>query len=75
MVEMESGVHFSLYHSKVLATPGLELDRIPFQEIVRKIEAGKWDAKPTYVFGYDEIHKAHEMLDSHDAGGKIVVKH
>jgi NADPH2:quinone reductase len=75
MVEMESGVHFSLYHSKVLSTPGFELDRIPFQEIVSKIESGKWDAKPTYVFAYDEIHKAHEMLDSHDAGGKIVVKH
>jgi len=75
MVQMESGVHFSLFHSKVLGTPGWELENIPLQEIVKKIEAGKWDAKPTYVFSYDDIQKAHEILDSHNAGGKIVVKH
>jgi hypothetical protein len=61
---MESGVHFSLFHSKVLASLDFPLSGIPLQEIVGKIEEGKWDAKP-----------AHRMLDSHKTGGKIVVKH
>lgn len=75
MLEMESGVHFSLFHSKVLGTPDFPLSKIPMQEIVRKLERGAWDAKPTYVFEYSDIHAAHRALDSHDAGGKIVVKH
>jgi len=75
MIEMESGVHFSLFHSKVLGTPEFPMSGIPLQDIVRKIENGEFDAKPTYVFEYEDIHSAHKMLDSHEAGGKIVVKH
>lgn len=75
MIQMESGVHFSLFHSKVLGTSDFPLSSIPMQEIVRKIEDGKWDAKPAHVFGFKDIVAAHHMLDSHDAGGKIVVKH
>jgi NADPH:quinone reductase-like Zn-dependent oxidoreductase len=75
MIQMESGVHFSLFHSKVLGEPDFPLSGIPLQDIVRNIEDGKWDAKPTYVFEYKDIHSAHRMLDSHKAGGKIVVKH
>ncbi len=75
MVEMESGVHFSLFHSKVLGTAEFPVSGIPLQEIVQKIEKGAWDAKPTHVYEYGDIHSAHRMLDSHAAGGKIVVKH
>ncbi|KAI1629495.1 chaperonin 10-like protein [Exophiala viscosa] len=74
MVQMESGVHFSLFHSKVLGTSTFPLSAIPLQDIVRKIENGAWDAKPTYVFDWKDIRKAHEILDSHNAGGKIVIK-
>jgi len=75
MIQMESGVHFSLFHSKVLGNPDFPLSGIPLQDIVRKIENGEWDAKPTHVFDFKDIHDAHRMLDSHAAGGKIVVKH
>ncbi|KAI0518532.1 GroES-like protein [Xylaria bambusicola] len=75
MVQMESGVHFSLFHSKVLGSPEFPLSGIPLQEIVRKIEQGRWDAKPARVFEYKDIVDAHRALDSHDVGGKIVIKH
>ncbi|MCJ1329285.1 hypothetical protein MMC10_005964 [Thelotrema lepadinum] len=75
MIQMETGVHFSLFHGKVLGTPDFPLAGIPLQSIVRKIERGEWNAKPTHVFQYGDICKAHELLDSHEAGGKIVVKH
>ena len=74
MIQMDSGVHFSLFHSKVLGTPDFPMSGIPLQEIVRKIEDKAWDAKPVRVYERADIRKAHEMLDSHDAGGKIVVK-
>ena len=75
MVEMESGVHFSLFHSKVLGTADFPMSLYPLQEIVNKIQKGEWNAKPVKVFGFDEIHEAHRWLDSHKAGGKLVIKH
>lgn len=75
MIQMESGVHFSLFHSKVLGSLDFPLSAIPLQEIVRKIERGEWNAKPTHIFDYEDIHRAHQVLDSHEAGGKIVVRH
>ncbi|RAO69992.1 uncharacterized protein BHQ10_006004 [Talaromyces amestolkiae] len=75
MVEMQSGVHFSLFHSKVLGTPEFPMSAVPLQQIVDKIQRGRWNAKPTHVFNYDDIQEAHKLLDSHNAGGKIVVKH
>jgi NADPH:quinone reductase-like Zn-dependent oxidoreductase len=59
----------------MLGTPGFPLSKIPLQTIASKIERGAWDAKPTHVFEYKDIQSAHRMLDSHEAGGKIVVKH
>jgi len=74
MVEMESGVHFSLFHSKTLGTAEFPISGIPYQEMIRKIERGAWNAKPAIVFEYQDIHNAHRMIDSHNAGGKMVVK-
>ncbi|KEZ41981.1 Uncharacterized protein SAPIO_CDS6558 [Scedosporium apiospermum] len=75
MVQMKSGVHFSLFHSKVLGSPDFPLSEIPMQKIVHMIEKGEWDAKPAHVFEFKDIQSAHRMLDSQGAGGKIVVKH
>ncbi|KAL9625380.1 MAG: hypothetical protein Q9160_000443 [Pyrenula sp. 1 TL-2023] len=74
MVQMDSGVHFSLFHSKVLGSPDFPISGIPLQQIIQKIENGAWDASPTHVFEYSDIHRAHRLLDSHEAGGKIVVR-
>lgn len=74
MLEMKSGVHFSLFHGKVLGSPDFPFSKIPLQRIVQQIENGEWDARPTHVFDYQDIRQAHKILDSGDAGGKIVVK-
>jgi NADPH:quinone reductase-like Zn-dependent oxidoreductase len=73
MLQMKPGVHFSLFHSKVLGTADFPMSHIPLQEIAMKIQQGAWDAKPAFVFDLKDIRKAHELLDSGDAGGKIVV--
>lgn len=75
MVEMQSGVHFSLFHSKVLGTSEFPMSAVPLQQIVDKIQRGRWNAKPTHVFNNDDIQEAHKLLNSHNAGGKIVVEH
>lgn len=73
MIDMDSGVHFSLFHSKNLGGADFPMSGIPLQEIADKLEKGAWNAKPTHVFDVKDIVKAHQLLDSHDAGGKIVI--
>ena len=38
MVQMASGIHFSLFHSKVLGTPEFPLSEILLQDIVQHVE-------------------------------------
>lgn len=75
MIQMPSGVHFSLFHSKNLGLPEFPLSEVPLQEIVQHIEKGDWMAKPSRVFDFEDIREAHKALDLGDANGKIVVKH
>ena len=74
MTQMKSGVHFSLFHSKELGTPDFPIAKIPLQEIVDKIEAKEWCAKPARVFEVEEIQEAHKVLEAQSSGGKLVVK-
>ena len=74
MLEMATGVHFSLFHSKVLGEPEFPLSEVPLQQIVRHIERGDWKAQPSFVFDFADIRKAHKLLDAGEANGKIVVR-
>ena len=38
MLQIEPGVHFSLFHSKVLGSADFPLSGIPMQDLVDKIE-------------------------------------
>jgi NADPH:quinone reductase-like Zn-dependent oxidoreductase len=46
---------------------------VPLQRIVDIVEAGEVDAAPARRFAFDEIRRAHELLDAEAAGGKMVV--
>jgi NADPH:quinone reductase-like Zn-dependent oxidoreductase len=47
---------------------------VPFQEIVDKADRGVFATQPARVFGFDQIVEAHRMMDSGQAGGKLVVE-
>ena len=74
MIQMATGIHFSLFHSKVLGTMEFPLSDVPLQEIVRHIERGDWIAKPSHIYDFADIHEAHRMLDSGQATGKLVLR-
>jgi NADPH2:quinone reductase len=73
MLQMPSGVYFSLYGSFVLGSPQFPLSEIPLQTIVDRVADGSYQARPVKVFGFDEIQAAHELMDSGNAKGKLVV--
>ena len=73
-MNMASGVHFSFFGSFLFGTPEWPLSEVPFQEIIRHVEKRDWDASPAQVFAFEEIQKAHSLMDKSEASGKTVIK-
>jgi len=68
------GVHFSAFVSWSFGTPECPLSDIPFQTIVERAAVGAYKAKPAKVFRFEDIREAHRLLETSEAGGKIVVR-
>jgi NADPH2:quinone reductase len=68
------GVHFSSFVSWSFGTPEVPLSDIPFQTIVERAANSAYKAKPVRTFRFEDIQQAHRLLESNEAGGKIVVR-
>jgi NADPH:quinone reductase len=73
LIQMPSGVHFSLFGSFMFGTPEFPLSEIPVQTIVDRVASGAYNAKPAKVFRFEGIQEAHRLMESSQANGKIVV--
>jgi NADPH:quinone reductase len=73
--QVPSGRHLTVFASAlVTGTPEFPLGEIPFQTIVDRVAAGHYKAKPAKVFAFEDIQGAHRLMESNQAGGKIVVR-
>ncbi|SAK83681.1 zinc-containing alcohol dehydrogenase superfamily protein [Caballeronia pedi] len=75
LLQMSSGVHLTFFGSFVFGTPGFPLSDVPLQAIAADIAAGRFDAKPSRVFSFDDIREAHRVMEANEANGKMVVVH
>jgi NADPH:quinone reductase-like Zn-dependent oxidoreductase len=73
IADMPSGVQLSFFGSFYLGDDGYPLADIPLSEMIAKAEAGTYRARPVRVFGFEEIVEAHRVMESGEAGGKMVV--
>lgn len=73
VVHMPSGVHFSFFGSFVFGTSAFPTSAVPMQTIVERVEGGVYKGRPARVFPFDEIRKAHRLMEAGAANGKIVV--
>jgi len=73
LLEMPSSVQFSFFGSFVFGALEFPVSDVPFQEIVDRVAAGRYQAKPARVFRFEEIQDAHRLMESNQANGKIVV--
>jgi NADPH2:quinone reductase len=73
LLQMPSGVHFSFFGSFVFGTPGFPLSDVPLQSVARDVANGKFKAKPSRVFKFEEIREAHRVMEANEAKGKLVV--
>jgi NADPH2:quinone reductase len=39
------------------------------------VKGGRYRAKPSRVFRFEDIREAHRVMESNEAGGKMVVVH
>jgi len=73
--QLPSGTLLSVFASAlVTGTQEFPLSEIPFQTIAERVSRGEYSAKPAKVFGFTEIRDAHRLMESNEAGGKIVVR-
>jgi NADPH2:quinone reductase len=68
-----AGVHFSSLVSWALGTPDCPSDK-PFQGVLDRIASGAYEAKPGTVYRFKEIAKAHRLMESNEANGKMMVR-
>ena len=73
LLQMASGIHFSLFGSFVFGTPEFPISEVPLQQIVDRVAKGVYKAKPAAVFPFEEIREAQQLMESNRANGKIIV--
>jgi NADPH:quinone reductase-like Zn-dependent oxidoreductase len=72
--QIPSGTHLSVFASAlVTGTEFFPLSEIPFQQIIDKVSMGAYKAKPSRIFRFEQIQAAHRLIESNQAGGKVVV--
>jgi NADPH:quinone reductase-like Zn-dependent oxidoreductase len=73
LAQMASGVYLTFFASFVFGKPGFPLSDVPLQAIAADVEAGRYQAKPSRVFRFEDIREAHLVMESNEATGKMVV--
>jgi NADPH:quinone reductase len=73
LLQMASGVYLTFFGSFVFGTPGFPLSDVPLQSIANEVAAGRYKAKPSRVFKFEEIREAHRVMEANQAKGKMVV--
>ena len=73
LLQMASGVYLTFFGSFVFGKPGFPLSDVPLQAIAADVEAGRYKAKPSRAFRFEDIREAHRVMESNEAKGKMVV--
>src|SRR5215467_13813316 len=73
LLQMASGVYLTFFGSFVFGTPGFPLSDVPLQSIANDVAKGRFEAKPSRVFKFEDIREAHRVMEANEAKGKLVV--
>jgi NADPH2:quinone reductase len=74
LLQMPTGVHLSFFGSPHFGMPGIEVSDVPMQKIAEDVAKGRYKAKPSQVFQFEDIMKAHQVMEQGSGVGKLVVK-
>lgn len=72
LLQMASGVYLTFFGSFVFGTPDFPLSDVPLQSIADDVANGRFKAKPSRVFKFQDIREAHRVMEANEANGKMV---
>ncbi|MFB7719964.1 zinc-binding dehydrogenase [Nocardia sp. NPDC056100] len=73
IADLPSGIQLSFFGSFNFGTPEYPLSAVPFTDFIAKAASGTYHAKPFRTFAFEDIVRAHELMESGSAGGKMTV--
>jgi len=73
LLDMPPSVNLNFFASFMFGTQDFPLTNIPVQQIINNVENGIYKIRPAKVFDFSEIAQAHQLMESNNAYGKIVV--
>jgi NADPH2:quinone reductase len=74
MNDLPAATRLSFFGSGILGTPALPLDEAPLRWVAQQVHAGRIPSLVTQVFGFDDVRRAHTLIESDRALGKLVVR-
>lgn len=73
LLDMPPSVNLNFFASFMFGTPDFPIDTVPMQTIINNAEKGLYKVQLAKVFDFEDLAKAHELMESNQAIGKIVV--
>ena len=74
LVDLPSSVNLDFFASFMSGSDGFPLTAVPMQSIVDRSDAGMYRNRPVKVFACADIARAHELMETNRACGRIVVR-
>jgi len=73
LVDMPHSVNLNFFASFMFGNDDSPISNIPMQKIVERVEQGKYKVHSSNVFDFNDISAAHQLMESNNACGKIVI--
>lgn len=74
MQDLPGAVRLNFFPSGLLGTPAMPLHESPLPWIAGEIAAGRMPSLRSNTFDFDDVRRAHELIESDRALGKLVVR-
>ncbi len=73
MQDLPAGIRLNFFPSGLFGTPALPLQGTPLPWLAKEVAAGSIPSIRSQTFAFDEVPKAHRLMESDRALGKLVV--
>ncbi|AQV97382.1 alcohol dehydrogenase [Cupriavidus necator] len=74
MQDLPAATRLSFFPSGLFGTPAMPLTDTPLPWIAREIATGRMPSLRTQTFDFDDVRRAHSLMESDRALGKLVVR-
>lgn len=74
MQDLPSAVHLNFFASGLLGTPAMPLCESPLPWVAAEVSSGRMPSLRAQTFDFDDLRRAHSLIESDRVAGKLVVR-